>query len=170
MLSLLRIKSTTHVMSNWQKTEKDSSKERKVTRSSRRFSFVCVGARSPTCYYTTARSVASIAMLQPFEFVSRYHIAPWERLFACFPWVHGANSRMSNRSPARAPLPDAELQLFLQVPLSLFACSRALQTLLDCSRECLTSLRATLWEAKDSEFQAAGPHTAVHCRASSVAA
>ena len=37
MLSLLRIKSMTHVMSNWQKTEKDSSKERKVTRSSRRF-------------------------------------------------------------------------------------------------------------------------------------
>ena len=170
MLSLLRIKSTTHVMSNWQKTEKDSSKERKVTRSSRRFSFVWVGARAPTSYYTTARSVARIAMLQPFEFVSRYYIAPWERLFACFPWVHGANRRMANRSPARAPLPDAVPQLRLQGILSLLACFRALQTLLDCSRGRLTSLRATLWEAKDSKFQAAGPHTAVHCRASSIAA
>ena len=82
-------------------------------------------------------------MLQPVEFVSRYHIAPWERLFACYPWVHGANSRMANRSPARAPLPDAVLQHRLQDPPSLFACFRALQTLLDCSRECLTSLRAT---------------------------
>ena len=109
-------------------------------------------------------------MLQPFEFVSRHYIAPWERLFACYPWVHGANSRMANRSPARAPLPDAVPQFMLQVLLSLFACFRALQTLLDCSRERLTSLRATLWEAKDSKFQAAGPHTAVQGRASSVAA
>ena len=170
MLSLLRINSMTHVMSNWQKTENVLSKERKVTRSSRRFSFVCVGARSPTCYYTTARSVASIAMLQPFEFVPRHYIAPWERLFACFPRVHGANRRMAHCSPARAPLPDAALELRSQGFLPLLACFRALQALLDCRHGCLTSLRANLWEAKGSKIQAAGPHTAVQCRAGSVAA